>query len=282
MVFIVQKRLAHTICLRNAFAARRWNSDKVNVMTQKQLLRTLPPSFWRSRALDLQASGGPAALCNDPQARLLVNGLLTRDFQDELERDPAATDNITITGVQSSFMDRFVLDAVGKRIRQVVILGSGMDSRVYRLDVPPQLVVCEVDEKNVHEAKLSMLEAHGQRTRCSVRRVPVELKDQLSSADIVDAVSPTLNAKRPTLFLLDGALTSWSSDTQMSAVAAAAALAGQGSMLVGPAPPHDVTPILKNAGFGQVNHINNQQLQKIYRRPVPSSVMMLVAMKAAQ
>ncbi|CAK0905333.1 unnamed protein product, partial [Prorocentrum cordatum] len=76
-----------------------------------------------------------------------------------------------VAGCRAAFMDRFVLDAVGKRIRQAAVLGSGMDTRAYRLDLPPQMRIVEVDEAAVHEAKAAAL--HDQSTRCSVRRAAV-------------------------------------------------------------------------------------------------------------
>ena len=43
----------------------------------------------------------------------------------------------------------------------MVLLGAGMDSRPWRLDLPPGVAWFEVDRQDVLEAKTSTLQRHG-------------------------------------------------------------------------------------------------------------------------
>merc|ERR1712039_1054384 len=177
-----------------------------------------------------------------------------------------------------AFMDRFIMDSLKQRMRQIVMIGSGMDCRVFRMELPPQMTVIEVDEAHVHEAKCSVLDAHGARSRCLVRRQALgSTITDLRSSDLVDAIQPAHSMQKPTLFLLDGALHAWPAEARMPAVSAAASLAAPGSVIVGPAPDEDTSSVLHEAGFGQVNIINHHQLSQIYRRAIPESMGMLVA-----
>lgn len=219
-------------------------------------------------------------LCRDPHARALVESLMPASELDllidaaRMDRDELAV----IEGVRSTFMDRFVMDCLGKRIRQVVLIGSGMDCRAFRLDLPPQMTIIEVDELAVHESKSEVMNSTGARARCRVRHQTFSWSSGASSEELIGAIAPAFNAQKPALFLLDGALGTWPANARLAALSAAATLAVEGSMIVGPAPEEDVTPVLHQAGFGKTNIINHLQLQKIYRRPMPQTVKMLVAM----
>eukprot|EP00404_Azadinium_spinosum_P009184 CAMPEP_0180544208 /NCGR_PEP_ID=MMETSP1036_2-20121128/69397_1 /TAXON_ID=632150 /ORGANISM="Azadinium spinosum, Strain 3D9" /LENGTH=72 /DNA_ID=CAMNT_0022559195 /DNA_START=1 /DNA_END=215 /DNA_ORIENTATION=+ len=67
-----------------------------------------------------------------------------------------------------------------------------MDSRAFRLDVPPQMVVVEVDEAAVHAAKQSILDSASQRSRCAIRRIEVNMDGGLGAAQLLDALAPAL------------------------------------------------------------------------------------------
>ncbi|CAK0905334.1 unnamed protein product, partial [Prorocentrum cordatum] len=139
-----------------------------------------------------------------------------------------------VAGCRAAFMDRFVLDAVGKRIRQAAVLGSGMDTRAYRLDLPPQMRIVEVDEAAVHEAKAAAL--HDQSTRCSVRRAAVDLPGgAVGAGALQEALASSLDCRRPSLFVLDGALEAWAPEAGAAALAAAVAVAAEGSIISGAA-----------------------------------------------
>merc|ERR1712060_372540 len=96
----------------------------------------------------------------------------------------------------------------------------------------------------------------------------------------IEAITPVFNFDKPALFLIDGAAT-WPPDSRTAALEAASKLAVPGSVIVGPAPPHDVSESLHASGFDQVNIINHHQLSQIFRRTVPE-FKMLVAIHTPQ
>jgi hypothetical protein len=57
----------------------------------------------------------------------------------------------------TQYFDKFLNDAVGKCIRQVVILASGLDARGYRLSWPAGTVVFEIDQPAVLAFKAATL-----------------------------------------------------------------------------------------------------------------------------
>lgn len=254
-------------------------------LTQAQRGRTVAPAFWRARAARLEAEDRARCLCRDPQAELLAKALLPVAERDALEASPKADDEMLIAGVRAAFMDRFVLDAVGRRVRQVVLLGAGMDSRAFRLDVPPQLTLTEVDAAPVLEAKAQVLGAAGQRSRCAVRQAPLDLAADTGAAQsLAKVLVPALVGARRAglLFLLDGALEAWPTAAQAAAFEALAALAPEGSTVVGPAPSDEAIEILTAGGFARINKVNHLQLRKIFGVPVPEGTGMLVAMHGPQ
>lgn len=253
------------------------------VLTAAQRQRAVVPAFWRARAVRLEAEAAGRCYCRDPQAGLLAEELLSREEREALEARPDAEEATLVAGVRAAFMDRFVLDAMGRRVRQVVLLGSGMDSRAFRLDVPPQLTFTEVDAGLIHELKAVLLEAAGQRARCGLRRVDLDLAaGPEASQELREALAPAVAAARGAgiLFLLDGALEAWPAAAQAAALAAAAAVAPEGSTIVGPVPLEDALPALAAHGFARSHIVNHQQLQKIFQgAPVPQGAAMLVAMR---
>lgn len=248
-------------------------------LSDEQRLRTLAQAFWRSEAGQLEGPVPGTPLCRDPYARGLVEALQAApELQNLLDSAKVDQEELAvIEGVRCAFMDRFVMDSLKQRMRQIVLIGSGMDCRVFRLELPPQMRFIEVDEEAVHEAKCAALDGTGARARCLVSRKAVPLNEELTSAALVDAIAPAIDSQKPTLFMLDGALTSWPAEARSAALAAAAALAAQGSVIVGPAPGGDAAPLLQQSGFGTVNITNSIQLSKIFRREVPQSMEMLVA-----
>lgn len=80
----------------------------------------------------------------------------------------------------TAFVDRMLMDAVSRRVRQVLLWRSGTDTRAFRLHLPPQVRFIEVDEKEVHQAKAAVLEVANARPRCSLQRVvPKQLPEVL-------------------------------------------------------------------------------------------------------
>jgi methyltransferase (TIGR00027 family) len=77
--------------------------------------------------------------------------------------------------VRTRFLDELVTSAVGAGVRQVVLLGAGLDARALRLDLPTEVTFFEVDRSSVHELKSRLLKQAGLTPRCGRRAVVADL-----------------------------------------------------------------------------------------------------------
>jgi methyltransferase (TIGR00027 family) len=103
---------------------------------------------------------------------------------------------------RTPFYDRHVLQAVGAGCRQAVVLGAGLDSRAFRLGLPPEVTVFEVDQAAVLNFKDRVLADRGAVPTC--RRVPL-------AADVRRGLRAPLTAAGfdpglPALWLQEGLL----------------------------------------------------------------------------
>jgi methyltransferase (TIGR00027 family) len=77
---------------------------------------------------------------------------------------------------RTAYFDQFFTRATADGIRQVIVLGAGLDSRPWRLPWAPGTVVYEVDQPQVLEFKINTLWAHNVDPACEHRPVPVDLR----------------------------------------------------------------------------------------------------------
>ncbi|MGF7235802.1 MAG: SAM-dependent methyltransferase [Frankia sp.] len=104
--------------------------------------------------------------------------------------------------VRTRFYDDFLLAAGRDGIRQVVLLGAGLDSRAYRLPWAPGTQMYEVDLPPVLEYKRDVLAAAGLGPNCERHPVSADLAGDWP-AGLVDAgFRPTA----PTAWLAEGLL----------------------------------------------------------------------------
>ncbi|MFN8032205.1 MAG: class I SAM-dependent methyltransferase [Mycobacterium sp.] len=140
-------------------------------------------------------------LINDPYAEALVRAagidFFTRVLDGEIDLATAdqsggATMLVDVMAVRTRFFDDFFLDAAGlpatsgsaaaAGVRQAVILASGLDSRAYRLPWPDGMVVFEIDQPKVIEAKSGVMAALGASPTAERRAVAVDLRDDWPAA----------------------------------------------------------------------------------------------------
>ena len=143
-------------------------------------------------------------LVNDPFAEQLVRaaGLqyFTRMVDDERYVEDGGENAImsglvTLLGVHTRFLDEFLAAAGRAGIRQVVILGSGLDTRPYRLWWPPGTTVYEIDQPDVIDFKTAVLRRLGAELTAHRRAVGVDLRrDWLTALRRAgfDAAQPTV------------------------------------------------------------------------------------------
>jgi methyltransferase (TIGR00027 family) len=140
-------------------------------------------------------SARPDRLFSDPWAAALAGV----DGQNRLEASEQVSgrENQFIP-VRTRFFDDLLTTATWAE--QVVLLGAGMDARAYRLNLPTDTVVFEVDHPDIFTAKKVVLE--GVNPTCQRREV---------SADIAGEWEPVLgdagfDAARRTVWLAEGLL----------------------------------------------------------------------------
>jgi methyltransferase (TIGR00027 family) len=105
-------------------------------------------------------------------------------------------------GLRTRVLDDHLLRSVRAGIHQVVLLGAGLDSRVFRLDWPPDRVVFEVDQDGVLEFKRTVLANLGATPRTTYRSIAADLRGDWSAA-LIDA---GYDATVPSAWLIEGVL----------------------------------------------------------------------------
>ncbi|CAE6961120.1 unnamed protein product [Symbiodinium natans] len=151
-------------------------------MVKEHLARILPPVAARCREVQQDKR---APLLSDPFACHLVEAF--GPATEESEEDQLAR------VVHDAFLDRILLDAVSRRTRQAMLFGSGLDVRAFRLQLPPQLKVIEVDDPQVHKAKALVLEGLSARPRAALKRVAAAEADSTKPCLFIICV-PTATA----------------------------------------------------------------------------------------
>lgn len=103
---------------------------------------------------------------------------------------------------RTPFYDRHVLDAVRAGVRQVVVVGAGLDTRAYRLGLPADVTVFELDTEPVLSFKAQVLADEGALPSC--RRVPLVADLQGDWAGTLPAGG--FDRDEPALWVVEGLL----------------------------------------------------------------------------
>jgi len=151
-----------------------------------------------------RAVGTNKGLLNDPFAEQLVRAaavdFFIRVIEDQRYADdgggsPVMTGLIDVLAVHARFVDDYLAQAGRAGIRQVVILGSGMDTRPYRLWWPLGTTVYEIDRPEVIDFKTEVLHGLGAEVTANRRAIGIDLRqdwpDGLQRAGF-DAAQPTV------------------------------------------------------------------------------------------
>ena len=144
-------------------------------------------------------------LIDDPYAEMLVRAagidFFSRLASGSLDYDVVGPAWLAeFFAVRTLFFDDFVPDAVSGRARQVVIVGSGLDSRAYRLQLPSDTVVYEIDQPAVVTFKTTTLEGAGAKPRAELRTVGADLRQDWPMALRAAGFDPG----RPAAWLVEG------------------------------------------------------------------------------
>jgi methyltransferase (TIGR00027 family) len=128
----------------------------------------------------------------------LANHLVTKTGLPALSRGLVAW-----VAVRTRFLDELVTQAVADGVGQVVIVGAGLDSRAYRLGLPRDVTVFEVDHAEVFSMKQRLLDEAELISSCRRMVVIADLVDDDWLANLTDA---GWDRVRATLWVVEGLL----------------------------------------------------------------------------
>jgi methyltransferase (TIGR00027 family) len=185
-----------------------------------------------------RAVGTNKGLINDPFAEPLVRAAgvdyFTRVIEDQRYADdgggsPVVTALIDVLAVHARFVDEYLAEAARAGIRQVVILGSGMDTRPYRLWWPLGTTVYEIDQPEVVDFKTEVLRGMGAELTANRRAIGIDLRQ-----DWLDGLHRVgFDAAQPTVWVAEGLLVGYlPSDAQNRLLETLTAVSAIGSRFV--------------------------------------------------
>ncbi|MFI9291650.1 class I SAM-dependent methyltransferase [Streptomyces gardneri] len=149
------------------------------------------------------------SLAQDDYAEHFVRAApASADWPVRIEQVPDGDDNplwgrfARYFGLRTRVLDDFLLRSVGTYVRQVVLLGAGLDTRAFRLDLPSDLVVYEIDRAGVLAFKQRVLTDLSAAPKVKRVAVPVDLR-----ADWVTALTTAgFDPEVPSVWLAEGLL----------------------------------------------------------------------------
>jgi methyltransferase (TIGR00027 family) len=150
-------------------------------------------SVARCRAVE---SARPDAWFNDPLAVHLVRNV---DHS-----APAARPGLEAwISVRTRFLDELTEQATDDGIRQVVIVAAGLDARAFRLPLPPDTTVFEVDRSDILDVKETLINQAGLAPGCRRQTVVADILDPEWMSRLADR---GWEPGRSTLWILEGLL----------------------------------------------------------------------------
>jgi N-methyltransferase len=130
--------------------------------------------------------------------------------------------------VRTRFLDELVANAVAGGVRQVVIAGAGLDARAYRLELPRDLTVFEIDHAEVISLKQRLLDELELMSNCR-RRVVVA---DLVTDDWLQHLTDTgWTPSQPTMWVAEGLLVYLNHEERTQLLTQLAAASDVGSVL---------------------------------------------------
>jgi methyltransferase (TIGR00027 family) len=155
------------------------------------------------------------ALFDDPYARRMagdLGGSIVREV-------PHGQSMAWAVIVRTAVMDEMILDCIEKGCTQVLNLGAGLDTRAFRLMLPPTLRWLDVDLPSMVAHRRACLKHH--RARCDHAHIAADVNDAAELHQIICKARkgrPKGKAEGPTLVVSEGLLVYLQAD-QVSALA---------------------------------------------------------------
>jgi methyltransferase (TIGR00027 family) len=105
-------------------------------------------------------------------------------------------------GLRTRVLDDFLLRSARAGVRQIVLLGAGLDARAFRLGWPPGRTVYEMDHAGVLAFKDGVLDGIGAVPKAARRPVAADLRDDWT----VPLLGAGFDPAEPTAWLAEGVL----------------------------------------------------------------------------
>ena len=154
-------------------------------------------SFWVAyyRAKETER---PDALFRDPLAQVLI-GTRGKKISDSMGAISRYTEWAVLS--RTVIIDRFIEKMVKNGVDTILNLGTGLDTRPYRMSLPENLNWIEVDYPKIIHHKTEALK--NEKPKCRLTRFEVDLADNAKRKEFLDTVAP--EAKK-ILVLTEGVL----------------------------------------------------------------------------
>ncbi len=105
-------------------------------------------------------------------------------------------------GLRTRVLDDFLIRSAHAGVRQVVLLGAGLDTRAFRLDWPPDQIIYEVDRDSVLAFKHDVLDGLAAVPPTARHPIAADLRDDWARSLLGTGFDPTT----PTAWLAEGLL----------------------------------------------------------------------------
>ncbi len=151
------------------------------------------------------------ALFRDPLAERLVEGR-GRDIASKMDDSEIVA---WVVVIRTCIIDEFIRAAIARGTDTIVNLGAGLDTRPYRMDLPPSLKWIEVDFPSTIAFKEERLK--DETSRCSLERVELDLGDDAARKRLFDRI----NANAKSVFVLTEGVIPYLSNDQVESLARA-------------------------------------------------------------
>jgi methyltransferase (TIGR00027 family) len=188
-----------------------------NVVTNKDIIAGVGATALVVAAARAVETNHPKALINDPFAEQFVRAAaLPQKLPTRIDEVPGGDGDLLwgrggrYFAARTKAFDDVMLDAVHAGIRQVVILGAGLDTRSWRLELAADCTVYEIDQPGVQSFK--------QHVMGNLEAIPVVVHRYVAAdlrCDWPQALTRSgLDVGRPVLWLAEGLLPYLSAETE--------------------------------------------------------------------
>jgi methyltransferase (TIGR00027 family) len=125
------------------------------------------------------------------------------------------------------FFDELILSASRSGCWQVVLLGAGMDTRAFRLPLPLDMCLFELDTADVLDSKSQVLKGHPASPVCSRILVSCDLRSDWS----IKLLAAGFHPEKPTAWIVEGVLVYLDEGTVNDVIKAITAMSAPGSRM---------------------------------------------------